>query len=186
MKKYFSRLPVLAIGFLILGMVAAPLASAKRGEGKSAGTIASFDGTTLTVTMKDASTVTATVTEATKIKVSHRGRHEHGKGFKKHSNGALADLVAGNLVIKMKMAEGVLEKIRIKRAAAPESLPDSLPDSCDDEDEVAYSLTSDEDDEEEAIEDEDDEDSADDSSADDSLDDSVNDSLDGEDASKDC
>jgi len=162
------------------------LASAKRGEGKSAGTIASFDGTTLTVTMNDASTMTATVTEATKIKVSHRGRHEHGRGFKKHSNGTLEDLVAGNLVVKMKMAEGALEKIRIKRAAAPESLPESLPESCDDDDEVAYSLASEDEDEEEAIEDESDEDSTDDVSSADSLDESADSSLDGDDQSKDC
>lgn len=103
---------------LVLGAVAAPAALAKRPSGKGGkkpvGTVASFDGTTLTVTMKDGSSRTATADESTQVKIDHRGRPS-AKG--NPTRGSLDDLVAGNLVLRMKTDDGALEKVRIRRVA---------------------------------------------------------------------
>jgi hypothetical protein len=134
MHRSFRKLAsVLALG-LALGAVAAPFAQAHRGKGhgkKPIGTIASFDGTTLTVTLTDGSTATATATEDTQVKLEHRG---HRKGHKKPSNGTLEDLAAGNFVLRMKVDEcGELDKIRLRRSAdagdhhTPEPEPTATP-----------------------------------------------------------
>ncbi len=148
---------------LVLGAVAAPAALAKgpshKGGKKPVGTVASFDGTTLTVTMKDGSSETAVVAEDTKVKIDHRGRPA-AKG--NPTRGDLDDLVEGTLVLRMKTDDGELEKIRIRRAAAPAPADE---DDAEESDEDAEE--SDEDDAEEADEaDEADEDESEDEESD--------------------
>lgn len=90
---------------------------------KAAGTVTSFDGTTLTITLNSGATVSGTVDDHTAIytlKVrtqattstskhhrggKHRGKHRHGWWWKKHrwgwlSRGDKDDLVAGTTVWK--------------------------------------------------------------------------------------
>ena len=107
---------------LVLGAVAAPAALAgdrdgsRKGGKKPIGSVASFDGTTLTVTLNDGSSATATADEDSRVKVDHRGRPS-AKG--NPTRGSLEDLVAGTLVLRLKTDDGVLEKVRIRRTAAP-------------------------------------------------------------------
>ena len=124
MNKGYRKLASVAVLVLAVSALAAP-AVAHRGHGsgrKAMGTVTSFDGTTLTVTETDGTTVhTATATEDTQVKVENRG-HRRGKHA---SNGSLADLTAGTYVLKMKVAEdGTLEKIRV-RSAAPHTTEDA-------------------------------------------------------------
>ena len=148
---------------LVLGAVAAPAALAKgpsgKGGKKPVGTVATFDGTTLTVTMNDGSTQTATADDSTKVKVDHRGRPA-AKG--NPTRGGLEDLVAGTLVLRLKTDDGVLEKVRIRRtapAAAPVPTDDADEegddtDDADDEGEDAVDEGDDTDDEAEEADDE--------------------------------
>ncbi|HWC14035.1 MAG TPA: hypothetical protein VG929_05525, partial [Actinomycetota bacterium] len=89
------------------------------GGKKAIGEILSYDGTTLTVSMTDGTTVAAPVATNVKVKVEHRGKKAHGKGHKKPSNGSVADLKAGAKVLKMKLTCGEVVKLRLRRAPAP-------------------------------------------------------------------
>ena len=116
------RLRITAAGAALLLAFAATPATAHQGHGtgkKPMGTIESFDGTTLTVTLSDGSSQSATTTDDTRVKVEHRGNHTHGRGHGNPSRGSLDDLQAGNFVLRMKMRGDTLEQIRIRRA--PES-----------------------------------------------------------------
>ena len=117
MHKVSARIALAAVAALALAAVTLPaLAHGGKGGGRKAmGTIASFDGTTLTVTTTDGETVTATFTEDTKVKVEHRGHHGRNGN---PSNGSAANLTPGTFVLKMKTAEdGTLEKIRVRPTA---------------------------------------------------------------------
>ncbi|MDQ3940473.1 MAG: hypothetical protein M3238_03875 [Actinomycetota bacterium] len=134
--RQFTRLVYVLALTVALGAIAAPIASAHKGRGqgkKPIGTIASFDGTTLTVTTTAGTTVTATVTEDTQIKIEHRGHHARAKRHGNPSNGALDALAAGNFVLRMKVDDGELDKIRI-RPATTEHAPTPSDDLDDDED----------------------------------------------------
>lgn len=151
------RILVVAISAaLTLAVTAAP-AAAHRGKGwgkKATGTIASFDGTTLTVTTTEGETVTATFTEETRVKVEHRGHHDRSGN---PSNGDATHLTAGSYVLKMKVAEdGTLEKIRVRSAAPHEDHATGEAD--DDEAEEAEDTDEDETDETETDDDSDDSD----------------------------
>ena len=120
MTRFHRTLVVAITAALTLTVTAAP-AAAHRGKGsgkKPLGTVASFDGTTLTVTTTAGETVTATFTEDTQVKVEHRGHHDRSG---KPSHGDAADLTAGTYVLRMKVADdGTLEKIRVRSAAPHE------------------------------------------------------------------
>jgi hypothetical protein len=104
-----------------------------RGGKKAIGEVASFDGTTLTVTRTDGSTFTSAVADDVKVKVEHRGHKEHGKGHSKPSNGTTADLVAGAQVLKVKVRCDEVTKVRIRRAPAEATVAPAEPvDSTDD------------------------------------------------------
>ena len=111
---------------LVLGAVAAPAALAndrdgsRKGGKKPIGSVASFDGTTLTVTLNDGSSATATADEDSRVKIDHRGRPA-AKG--NPTRGSLEDLVAGTLVLRLKTDDGVLEKVRIRRTAQTSPAP---------------------------------------------------------------
>jgi hypothetical protein len=129
------RLLLLTIGLLTLALAAPSVASAyghHHGHhhkhrhhkahralltGDAAGTIASFDGTTLTITLKDGSTVSGAVTDDTEIRVievtpaaaaSHQGDDDQGDDdhwWDHHrscgsDDGDTGDLVAGATVWK--------------------------------------------------------------------------------------
>ena len=123
---------------LVLGAVAAPAALAQgpssKGGKKPIGTVASFDGTTLTVTLNDGSTATATADESTQVKIDHRGRPA-AKG--NPTRVSLADLVAGALVLRLKSDEGALEKIRLRRAPAAAVPTETTDEEGDDTDDAA-------------------------------------------------
>ena len=161
MTKFRRTIVVATIGALAVAALAAP-ATAHRGRGhgkKPMGTIASFDGTTLTVTLTSGETATATVDEGTKVKVEHRGHHERGNGHGNPSNGSADDLTAGTFVLRMKVDdEGAAEKIRVRPAAH-----DTDQHGCATEDEADETATEDEVDET-ATEDEVDETSTEDES----------------------
>jgi len=129
------RLLPLAIGVLTLALAVPSVASAHGRHhrhhhkhkhhqahralltGDAAGTIASFDGTTLTITLRDGSTVSGVVTDDTEIRVievtpaaavSHHGDDEgddDGHWWDRHrscgsDDGDTTDLVAGATVWK--------------------------------------------------------------------------------------
>ena len=134
------RITAVFTAALVLGAVAAPAALAdghdgsRRGGKKPIGTVASFDGTTLTVTLNDGSTTTATADESVQVKIDHRGRPA-AKG--NPTRGSLEDLVAGALVLRLKTDDGVLEKVRLRRTAAaavPAEATDEGSDESDDAD----------------------------------------------------
>ncbi len=110
------------VALLILGVVAAP-AFARRldrpGGKKPLGTIASFDGATLTLAKTDGSTWTGPVSCELQVKIEHRGNRDHGKGHGHASNGTAADLKPGAYVLRMKVRAATLEKIRLRSAPAP-------------------------------------------------------------------
>jgi len=120
MKKISRTIVVGAVAALALASFAGP-AGAHRGKdkGKKAmGMIASFDGTTLTVTTPAGETVTGTFTEETRVKVDHRGHHDRSGN---PTRGDVDDLTAGAFVLRMKIEEdGTLDKIWV-RAAQSES-----------------------------------------------------------------
>ena len=133
MHRVSRKVVLAAIGALALATLVSP-AGAHNGKGggkKALGTIASFDGTTLTVTTADGN-VTATVTEDTKVKVEHRGHFakgkDSGKGRGNPSRGDAEDLVAGTFVLDMKVDdEGNLDRIRVRSAAPHETEPTATP-----------------------------------------------------------
>ena len=105
-----------AVALMAVAAIAAPVA-AHRGKGggkKPMGTIASFDGTTLTVTTTSGDEVTGTVTEDTQIKKEHRGHHSRNGNPTK---GSVQDLTAGTFVLRMKVEDDVVEKVRVRSAA---------------------------------------------------------------------
>ena len=116
MRKFRTTVVVAATAALALSSFAGP-ASAHRGKGwgkRAMGTVASFDGTTLTVTTTEGETVTATFTEETRVKVEHRGHHDKSGH---PSEGDATDLVAGALVLKMKTNDdGTLDRIKVRPA----------------------------------------------------------------------
>ena len=118
----FTPLYAVALAVVLAAALATPAFAHRGGRdhgGKKAiGEIASFDGTTLTVSMVDGTTFAAPVAADVKIKVEHRGQKAHGKGHKKPSNGSLEDLAAGAKVLKMKVTCDEVDKIRIRRAPA--------------------------------------------------------------------
>lgn len=135
------RIPLLIAGLLALALAAPTVASAHGRHhrhhhhhrhhrahgadlsGRAAGTIASFDGTTLTITLADGSTVSGAVTDDTGVGViqvapaatsSHDGGGDWGDGGRwwGHNRGCgsdhgdTSDLVAGATVWKAKLELG--------------------------------------------------------------------------------
>jgi hypothetical protein len=129
MHRVSRKVVLAAVGALALATLVAP-AGAHNGKGggkKPMGTIASFDGTSLTVTTADED-VTATVTDDTKVKVEHRGHHARGKGHGNPSRGDAEDLTAGTFVLDMKVDDdGNLDRIRVRSAAPHDPDPRATP-----------------------------------------------------------
>jgi hypothetical protein len=120
-----TPLYAVALAAMVLAFFAAPAAAHKDGRGgkPAIGEVASFDGTTLTVTMNDGSSFAGAVSDDVQIKVEHRGHKEHGKGHKKPSNGSLEDLTAGAKVLRIKVKCDEVTKLRIRRAPATTTEP---------------------------------------------------------------
>jgi hypothetical protein len=108
---------------LLVSASAASTAFAKNGRGggkKPRGEVTSFDMTSmaLVVAMRNGDTFEGTVDPDAQVKVEHRGNHSHGNGHGNPSRGSLEDIVAGALVLRMKVDDGVVEKIRLRKKAA--------------------------------------------------------------------
>ena len=172
MHHVSRKLVLTAVAVLALASIATPaLGHRGKGSGKKAtGTIASFDGTTLTVTTSDGST-TATVTDDSKIRVEHRGHHGRGKGHGNPSKGTAEDLTAGAFVLKMKTDDdGTLDQIHIRPAAHevdPTETPTPEPTETPDDETDDADADETEDDADESEDDADDEESDDDDDDDD-------------------
>lgn len=117
MFRTSARLSVALVLLLALGAIAAPAALAKRGGKKPVGTVTSWDGTTLQVTLNGGQTVTATVAPDVQVKVEHRGEHSRGKGHGNPSNGSVEDIFVGVSVLRIKLEDGVVTKLRLRRLA---------------------------------------------------------------------
>ena len=183
MSHRFTRIAAIA-GLAVL-VAAAPAAAHRNsdrhhGGKKPLGTVASYADGTLTLTLTDGTTFTGAVAEDAQVKVEHRGRHDHGKGHKKHSNGSLEDLVAGTFVLRMKVEDDTLTKLRIRRAPLAEA-PAAAEDTGDDSHDTTDDSGSDGSTDDAGSDDTTDDSGSDDSTDDSGSDDSTDGSADGED-----
>ena len=129
---------VTALSLVALVATAAP-APAKssrsdhRGGKKPIGEVVSFDAATsaLVLELANGEELTATVDEDAQVKLEHRGSHRRNKGHGNPSNGSLEDLVAGALVLRMKVEDEEVTKIRLRPATAPAETPAEKPDEGD-------------------------------------------------------
>ncbi|HEV2754766.1 MAG TPA: hypothetical protein VG318_03185 [Actinomycetota bacterium] len=136
-----------AVSLAVLLAAAAPAAaksphSEQRGGKKPLGSIVSFDPATsaLVVDVAGDEDLTATVAEDAQVKLEHRGSHRRSKAHGNPSNGSLEDLVAGALVLRMKVEDEEVTKIRLRPAPAAETPPaegDQSQDGTGGEDDVA-------------------------------------------------
>ncbi len=103
-------------------LAATLVAPAHAGDGKRAfGSVRSFDGTMLTVDMGNGGTLVAPVDDDVQIKVEHRGKKARGKGHKKPSNGTVADLKPGTMILRIKVVCSEVIKLRLRRAPATQT-----------------------------------------------------------------
>lgn len=110
------RLAVPLLVLLLSVFVAAPALATKPGGKNPLGEVVSFDSATrtLSVRLNDGQTATATVAPDVQVKLEHRGNHARGKGHGNPSNGSVEDLVPGADVLRWKLEEGVLTKVRLR------------------------------------------------------------------------
>ncbi|HWL65623.1 MAG TPA: hypothetical protein VNP73_06575 [Actinomycetota bacterium] len=110
-----------------------------RGHGKRAmGTIESFDGTTLSVALDDTTTWSGPVACDVKVRVEHRGRHARGKGHGNPSRGSVTDLKPGAWILRMKLDDGIVEKVHVRPAPTDGEMvtaASGASDDCDSEEE---------------------------------------------------
>jgi hypothetical protein len=95
--------------------------SEHRGGKKPIGEVVSFDAATsaLVLELAGGEELTATVDEDARVKLEHRGSQRRNKGHGNPSNGSLEDLAAGALVLRMKIEDEEITKIRLRPAPAP-------------------------------------------------------------------
>ncbi len=117
----------------LLGTAAAPAQARsphaeQRGGKKPVGEIVSFDPATATLVLElsGGDAMTATIDPDAQVKLEHRGRHRGTKGHGNPSEGSLEDLVAGALVLRMKVEDEEVTKIRLR--PAPEAPPATVPE----------------------------------------------------------
>ena len=127
-----SALKVFAVGaaLAMCGALASSAALAKRpaekrGGKKPVAEVLSFDQTTLELhlLMRDGTETGQTVDAGVQVKVEHRGAHARGKGHGNPSRGSLADLVPGTKVLRIKLTDGVVTKLRLRRAPTLTAVP---------------------------------------------------------------
>ncbi len=92
--------------------------SEHRGGKKAVGEVVSFDATTsaLVVALSGGDELTANVDPDVQVKLDHRG-HANKERERAHGNptrGSVDDLVAGTPVLRLKLEEGVVTKIRLR------------------------------------------------------------------------
>jgi hypothetical protein len=110
------RVLVLTLVLALVGALAIPsLAAGKRRGKRSVGVVSAYDGTGLTVAMRDGSVWNGTVSENTKVKLEHRGKPA-AKG--NPSRGDLDDIEIGDKVLKLKARGGVALFIRLRKATS--------------------------------------------------------------------
>ena len=112
--------PFLTASLLVSASAASTAFAHGKGGGKKArGEVTSFDMTSLAlvVAMRNGDTFEGTVDPDAQVKLEHRGHHSHGQGHGNPSRGSLEDIVAGALVLRMKVDdEGVVHKVRLRKA----------------------------------------------------------------------
>jgi hypothetical protein len=110
------RVLVLTLVLALVGTLAIPsLAAGKRRGKRSVGVVSAYDGTGLSVEMRDGSVWDGTVFEDTKVKLEQRGKPA-AKG--NPSRGHLDDIEIGDKVLKLKARGGVAVFIRLRKAAS--------------------------------------------------------------------
>jgi hypothetical protein len=132
----FAPRPLFAFALVLLLSLPVIPATAKRPEdlrgGKRAlGTVASFDPSTMALTLAShdgSHTTTATVSDHVKIKVEHRGDHTRGPGHGNPSRGSLDDLVPGAFVLTVHTRDELITYIRLRPAKHPGPAHDEAPD----------------------------------------------------------
>lgn len=130
--------------------------SEHRGGKKAVGAVVSFDEATslLVVDLAEGEDLTATVDPDVQVKLEHRGKNRKSKSGNP-SRGSTDDLVAGAQVLRVKLEDETVTKIRLRHAPAvtPPATPaedddtdagDALPDA-DPAEEPADDVGSDED-----------------------------------------
>lgn len=129
--------------------------SEHRGGKKAVGTVVSFDEATslLVVDLAEGEDLTAAVDPDVQVKLEHRGQHRKSKGHGNPSRGSTDDLVAGAQVLRVKLEDETVTKIRLRPAPAvtapagpaeDDDSGDALPDA-DPADEPSNDVDTDED-----------------------------------------
>lgn len=134
-----SARTVTAVSLVALIAAAAPVQaksphSGRSGGKKPIGEVVSFDAATsaLVVDLNDGEELTTTVAEDAQVKLEHRGSHRRNKGHGNPSKGSLEDLVAGALVLRMKVEDDEVTKIRLRPVPAPVETPPAEGDQSQD------------------------------------------------------
>lgn len=101
-----------------------------KGGKKPIGEVQSFDGSTLVVVTKDGSSWTGEVASDVQVKVEHRGKHSPRSGRGNPTRGSVADITPGAKVLRLKVDDVAVEKIRLR--AATDSVVEEPPAPEDD------------------------------------------------------
>lgn len=119
------------------GALAKPHDKADKPHKKLVGVIVSFAASAegsdsmgmLTYTPKGATETTdVTVASDVQIKLRHRGEHAKSETHGNPSRGDLDDLVAGATILRMKMDDGSVSKLRLKMPAVESTEDEALPE----------------------------------------------------------
>ncbi|MFN2587493.1 MAG: hypothetical protein ABR613_05160 [Actinomycetota bacterium] len=130
MRRLTARTVIALSLAALVGSAAAPAAARSphagpRGGKKPIGEVVSFDAATsaLVLEVADGEEMIATVDRDAQVKLEHRGRHRGNKGHGSPSNGSLDDLVAGAVVVRMKLEDEKVTKIRLRPAPEAAAAP---------------------------------------------------------------
>lgn len=116
-QRLFRALALVTVlGLVFSASISVATAAGKKRGKRAVGGVSSYDSTSgaITVDMRDGSSWSGTVTEATKIKVEHRGWAGTGKPAKP----TMESIEVGDKVLKLKARSGEVRKIRIRKAAS--------------------------------------------------------------------
>jgi hypothetical protein len=109
-----------------MGLPAAAKKKPKHGGKKPIGTIVSYtagDPGTLSWTDKQGAATSAPVAGDVQVKLTHRGNHD---GSGNPSNGDVEDLTAGTPILRLKLDDGTIDKIRVDVSNKPACEPDEI------------------------------------------------------------
>jgi hypothetical protein len=115
---------VALLGAITIPAHAKSARSEHRGGKKAVGEIVSYDEATsaLVVERKDGEELSATVDPHAQVKLDARGYSKKDRGRGNPTEGSLQDLLPGTPVLRLRLEDGVVTKIRL-RPLAPETPP---------------------------------------------------------------